>query len=556
MLSRQLSYDPGVDVTRAPGVHERALRGDFRDVEGALLALRRDASRDARGWCAALEALYALVRPERADARPSTADAAARADASSHEAARLSTGDDATAAAHAASHSALACVLRADLPGLEAWARAARAIPGATGARVAAITEAWRALLTGDAPDAEPVERAAARAGDAAHVVEAAAIRALAAMDRPELDEAVAIARRAARMARTEQLLIHEYLANLVLARARRATGRAYLAARIASALAQVAPEPWRPWLAWELTLAGHDHAAAPPGGSAAAWLGTALEHALGGDRPAFASAVTELRERTRGFAAFDAEAAALVTMLDPHAAVTGTSHAAAWCRGEAHAPPFGVRDQGSATHPAALIVWQPGAVPRRVLRSGIALAGLGAGAWTPGDDGPTKDGRTHAALAVLALAGPSGIEDRALFRAVYGFELVPVKHDGVFRVLLHRLRAVLAGAAAIDREDTRLVLRPTRPLACPDPRTLLPLEERILGLLAAGHGRVTARQIADELRIALRSVQSALGDLVETGACTMEREGRRVEYAVEDTTFYEPSLHRLAAPTADRRVR
>jgi hypothetical protein len=352
-------------------------------------------------------------------------------------------------------------------------------------------------------------------------------------------------------MARTEQLLIQEYLANLALCRARRRGGRAHLAARIASALDQVAPSPWRSWLRWELCLAGQRVASAgdeTPG----AWLGGALDAAERGDREAFDARSEGCRAATASFFAMSAEADALFVLTDPIADVRSHPRACDFAVGRTDETPYGVRDRNVGATTAALVLARPTGPSRRVLRTGAPL--LGDEAWTP-PEGHQKDARTHSLLAVLGLAGDEGLDEKEAFRAVYGFEMVPVKHDGVFRTLRHRAKALVGDGASLSREDGRLVLRPNVPILCPDPRTRLPVAERILALLAAGHGRVTAKQIAEALAIAVRSVQGTLGELVDEGACVAERVGRRVEYGVEDTTFYEPSLHRLAArpPGASR---
>ena len=43
-------------------------------------------------------------------------------------------------------------------------------------------------------------------------------------------------------------------------------------------------------------------------------------------------------------------------------------------------------------------------------------------------------------------------------------------------------------------------------------------------------------------LGVPLRTVQVSLSRLIEDGSCTSEKVGRHVVYAVEDTTFQEPT--------------
>jgi predicted ArsR family transcriptional regulator len=52
--------------------------------------------------------------------------------------------------------------------------------------------------------------------------------------------------------------------------------------------------------------------------------------------------------------------------------------------------------------------------------------------------------------------------------------------------------------------------------------------------------GGATARELAERLDVPLRSVQQALKELTADGACVSAREGRKVAYTIEDTTFCE----------------
>jgi hypothetical protein len=521
--------------SEADAAYERALHGDFVGLPSARDALTNDGPGLARRL--ALDALHRLVAPEAA----SILDVRRLSEA-------LATETTAAWAARALAHGAVEAVLAFDGRRLAALEAATSAIttPDAEGA--VALLRGWSRLARGAAQDAVVAAEAASahakRTEDASLRVDAATLRALSFLELGRGAEATDVARRASRMARTEQLLVQEYLANLALARVRRYAGRAHLAARIASALDQVAPLPWRSWLRWELSMAGQRVASAgdeTPG----ALLTGALDAAERGDVDAFVARAGQCGEAAAGFVFIQREANALFALADPHRPVDDPVEVAAFARGATPEPPFGVRDRNVGATTAALVLAAPGRAPRRVLRTGVPL--LGDEAWTP-PEGNQKDARTHTLIAVVALAGEAGIDEGEAFRAVYGFEMVPVKHDGVFRTLRHRAKATLGDGASLERVDGRLSLVPSLPLLCPDPRTQLPTAERILALLAAGHGRVTAKQIAETLSIAVRSAQAALGELVDEGACVAERVGRRVENGVEDTTFYEPSLHRLAA--------
>jgi DNA-binding transcriptional ArsR family regulator len=78
-------------------------------------------------------------------------------------------------------------------------------------------------------------------------------------------------------------------------------------------------------------------------------------------------------------------------------------------------------------------------------------------------------------------------------------------------------------------------------PLVAYDPRCSPPPEHSLLQLLAqAGH--LTAKQAAEILGMPVRTAQHTLRKLAEDGACRAERDGRRMEYHLEDTTFMEPT--------------
>jgi predicted ArsR family transcriptional regulator len=76
-------------------------------------------------------------------------------------------------------------------------------------------------------------------------------------------------------------------------------------------------------------------------------------------------------------------------------------------------------------------------------------------------------------------------------------------------------------------------------PIVVPDMRCALPTADRVLRALAT-LGTTSASTAADSLRMPLRTVQAVLQQLVAEGACSIERDGRRVAYKIEDTTFTE----------------
>jgi hypothetical protein len=154
--------------------------------------------------------------------------------------------------------------------------------------------------------------------------------------------------------------------------------------------------------------------------------------------------------------------------------------------------------------------------------------------------------GRIETLLSILALASLPGIDEGPCFEAVYGFRYAPELHRGVLEVLIHRARADVDGVAEIRRESGRLSLHADRPMLIPDPRVSERTQDRILRYLAQ-RGAASARDAAQGLGVSLRAAQGALKELAETGACQQRRDGRAVEYVVEDTVFSEPTM-RIAA--------
>jgi DNA-binding transcriptional ArsR family regulator len=139
----------------------------------------------------------------------------------------------------------------------------------------------------------------------------------------------------------------------------------------------------------------------------------------------------------------------------------------------------------------------------------------------------------------------------------VYGFPFVAHRHRAVLDVLCHRMRRMLGGAGEVRREGAdgapgsglvaespnggpagpSLALALEEAIVVPDMRCVLPTADRVLRALATS-GATSASAAADSLRMPLRTVQAVLQQLVAEGACTIERDGRRVAYRIEDTTF------------------
>ncbi len=425
-------------------------------------------------------------------------------------------------------------VARLDVPALRTVGpllQAAASRPPASAVESLGIAAQWASAWLGalESPSAELAKdvaqlgRAAQQCGAAELVVELPALRAFVLMGLGDLAGATDAARRASRMGRTEGMPQQEYLANLVLARLRRSTGRPHLAMRILSALGPVAPARWQAWIAWEAALAGSFE-------SAQVARGAAHDGVLLG-------AVEELLEGIPSDAELPAPFAAELRVVR---AALGGGHeeaAGAWLSGvDPEMPPAlqGLALRADARGDARVrVVVGPGLEPRRRL----ALRASETYALT---DPPHP--RTETLLCVLAQACGHGIGRDDLYQQVYGFTFDAVVHQGSFDVLLHRARAWLGDRGAIVRDDGIFRLEVARAFAIPDPRCERSLDDRLLQVLAQ-RGGVPAREAAEVLEVPLRTVQTLLKQLVEEGACEPEREGRKIVYRVEDTTFREPTL-------------
>lgn len=410
----------------------------------------------------------------------------------------------------------------------------------------------------------------AAGARIAAAVVQVQALRALFAMEAGDHAGGLAFARRASLMARTEAIAEAEWLASLALARARRHNRQSHLAVRILEAVDQAVSPGWRPWLDWERLLAG---AALPDGRVATsgptATLCDLLAAAKAGDRGAFARHASALCADTTS-APFRREAAVLVEALDPYdnGGPVGGVHRdgdgeplRAWRRGEAPLPPALLHglllppssprraEPPPGEHGACVILWPDGR-SARFLAAGLPLLDRAGVARLP--PARRQHGRVETLLAILALAGPAGLDEATCFSRAYGFNYVPGLHRGVFDVLVHRGRGAVDGLATLARERGRLVLETTQPLLLFDPRASRSTTDRVLRLLAE-QGRASAKEAAERLGLSLRAAQGALSELAGNHACVVERDGRNVTYAVEDSVFSEPTGRLLGQGEAIR---
>jgi hypothetical protein len=417
----------------------------------------------------------------------------------------------------------------------------------------------WAALSRGAAPSADDLaalEADAQRAGSAALVVEAAALAALAALARADDARALSLARRASRMARTESLPQAEYLAHLVLARLRAREGRAHLATRILVALGRVAPPVWAGPIGLELALLGEigearpllDRAAASRARTIACAIADAVHASSARDRSALSDALDRAcREAARAplsRARIEDVAAALDAARDPGRA---SPTVRAFIEGGAALPGdlvgLASLPRGDEAVGTPYVLARPGEVPRRVLGAGLTLVQgplveLGADA--------DRQHRTRRAAASLLLAGDGGLSREALFQRVYGFGFRSVTHQSVLDVLLHRARDYLGAAAEMTRDGERVRVSPTRAVAVPEAPVDRPMDDLVLRAVAR-RPDLSAKDLANELGVALRTVQASLKTLLEEGQCVTHKNGRVVTYRVEDTTFSEPTCLTIA---------
>lgn len=439
----------------------------------------------------------------------------------------------------------------------------------------------WKRLLLGDTAGQEIAAKSlfdeASRQRAAPQVIESTVLRALLALSAGLTEDAVDMARRASRMAQSESLPQLEYLANVTLARVRRYSGRPHLALHILAALLRVAPPAWSGWIGWEMLLGGGEGVRKDdptsvlynaPAMIAQRNLAALIAAARGGDRSVFVQAAIALEQSSAVWPDLKREVQSLLAALDPMRDAIPEA-ALGWSRGETATIPCGLHGvgipQGSGTETegaTAFVVARPGATGRRFLRPGLAFVPKGRLLARDSAKAVAGGVRTETGIAALALAGEAGTSREVFFRSVYGFPFVAHRHQAVLDVLCHRMRNLLGDAGEVRRDSgdgsaaaaaaraaagtsgttpsgPSLALILKEPIVVPDMRCALPTADRVLRALAT-LGTTSASTAADSLRMPLRTVQAVLQQLVAEGACSIERDGRRVAYKIEDTTFTE----------------
>lgn len=455
-----------------------------------------------------------------------------------------------------------AAVLAFDDIALERWVKFHAGLAEPSLASWLGVAQVWLRLMRGETAGLEEELKAlfvlVSAQGAGPLVIEVTALRALVALELGAVTEAHGFARRASLMATSEGLPYWVCLANLVLARFRRYADKPYAASRILTALSGVAPQALRPWLGWELLLAGGPEMASGmlqrlngEAGSrsarAAISLNNALESASVGARAAFDAAVHAMLTFTSGFQPSHREACLLISLMDP--AALPVAEAKPWLAGKISLPPAGLHGVCTTEEPSAgpfaIVIAGRARKPQRLLRRGLPLLGPDAltelSAFEPViADTKRRGGRTRAAIAALSLAHNDGLPREDFFRVVHGFAFSAARHQGALDVLVHRVRQELGTHGEVVRLGNSLKLQLTADLlVVPDPRCSQPLSTAVLAVISR-MGVISALAASKATSIPLRTVQAALQQLVSDGICRIERKGRGIAYVVADTAFSE----------------
>lgn len=508
-------------MTELPAPYVMALRGDLRVLPAWIESTGRT---DPEGWGLAAHVLWWFARP-KAVSRP-TIEITTRAETGHVEAIALL---------------GRAALLELDL---EAVARAVEVLARAEGTRA----EIWHALLRGqlralegDAEEALAMSESALRRAMAikssTQVVEATLLRAIAQMIEGKITDATATARRASRMAQTEHIWISHLSVSVVLARLRRLSGRPHLAGLVAGACLDAAPPLWQGCLRWELLFAGvlppASEGSSAMDGCASAATRMLTERLSEDDIEALRVSVARSAPHR-----FDLTAAtAAMSLVD----VPCDAHTRRWISGAtAEAPPAlaGLTPPAWGSDPAKsapVVLATPQHPGRRIL-------GFAAPELPRLDPVGSRPARPEALAATLVLAGPEGMTRAELFARCYGFAFRKAIHEPSFKVVRHQTRKLLGGMAQMHARGDVIHLEVLAPFALSDPRCHQPLQEVMLRHLARG-GSASAKELAQRLGIPLRTVQLALQEMTEDGVCAMSKDGRKVAYVIEDTTFCEVTV-------------
>ncbi|MEL6544730.1 MAG: hypothetical protein AAFQ82_08895, partial [Myxococcota bacterium] len=362
-------------------------------------------------------------------------------------------------------------------------------------------------------------------------VVESIALQAWCALEF-DVDEATGHARRAARLARTEKHPQQEYLANLILARVRRAAGSPHLSARILYALREVAPPLWQTWLDYELFVSG---AIGSQGARLANWV-TALDSPNSDRLEAFEATV----HKTWGvFPQTQRELRLLFEAVRPEQPTDNP-----FMLGETHTIPgclFGLaRLPGRSPLREMVLAYiysEPGRAPRRFFRLGYRRAlNLRPELLIAG---PCKSSRALALLGRLVFQRTARVED--LVSMPYSREFGAAADLTALDVVIHRARRELRDLGTLTRSKDTLSLRLDGSVLLPDGVCIEGPSDRVLLAIGRAVDPASSEEIAAAVGLAPRTVQAVLKTLIEDGVCEVLKEGRRTRYLVVDSVFSTP---------------
>lgn len=452
-----------------------------------------------------------------------------------------------------------AATLRLDAAGVAAAVAYARQLaeeyPDACDELALGLSAAWESWALGR-PNAAAVAALALQGrerGNAKVVVEAQVIRGLHELAQSHVADAVQTLRRASRMARVEGVPNLEVLSGLALARARRFQGRPQLALRILRAVAPHTPPPWRRWLSWEAALSGARFASGRGDASVLGALLRACDASEEGQLDSSQVCLRSLMAAAESFAAFRHEARTAAALLSVSGYAAGENdHEApvevgAWIRSEVSDVPAAFRGFIFAGHieeggeSCALLLAPVDGGARRILARSVRLA-VALGYDAASAAAPTHP-RTDSGLATLA-SEEGVLPLKTYFEQVYDYPFDSGVHRSMVNMHVKRMRERVAESAGIERDGDTIALRVNRPLILRDARCEETIEDRVLGVLARSDAK-SASELARELKIPLRTVQRILRELQVDAGVEQQKEGRKIRYAVEDTTFSEPTRTR-----------
>ena len=388
------------------------------------------------------------------------------------------------------------------------------------------LTRRWLGIFDGTLVQSERSESADGR-------IEEACLSALEQLFLADVPSAVQHARRAVRMARAEAMVLHELLASIVLARCRRLQGRPHLAMRILATVAEVAPPLFHGWVRYEQRFCGASVGERDSDFAPEDHLNAFFDGLNRADVEGLSRAVSTAPAWVRRELCVLAESC--VPQLPPSVSPAG------WLDGRSVVCPAEIlgmcvpeiRDGGEQS--PLLLLLDPQRPVRRVLVLGAPMM---SGIRVP-DSFEVKQGRAMATLAWLATE--PDLDRASLFERVYGFTYQSERHGGTLRVLLHRMRQGLPDGVRFGER-----LEVDEAALIPDPRVEFDQEALVLRHLAKHQGRASAREIAEALGVSSRTVQTVLRGMLDDGICSSVRDGRRIEYRLEDTTLSEPTVSRL----------